>query len=327
MTSPNPAALRASVVICAWTLDRFDQVLGAVASTVHQSPRPAQVLVVADHNAVLATRLRTALQDFGSTVTVLENAHAAGLSGARNTGAAAAVGDVVAFLDDDAVARPGWLAALLDAYAEGPDVLAVGGAARASWAHGRPTWFPEEFDWVVGCSYRGLPDVTAEVRNLIGANMSYRSHVFADVGPFREDLGRLGNRPVGCEETEFGIRLRRRVASARCLYLPHAQVEHHVPAQRTSLAYFIRRCYAEGLSKARMGGPRRGRDLDTERRYVRHVLPLALRENVRGARGPGGWRRGGALLLGLSATTAGYLAAGVSLRAPRAPALSWMHEQ
>ncbi len=201
--------LSVSVVICTWTLDRFGQVLDAVASVVRQSPPPAQVLVVADHNPDLATKLEAALRPYGPTITVLRNANKAGLSGARNTGAGAACGDVVAFLDDDAIARPGWLAALVEAYAESSDVLAVGGAALASWVEGRPSWFPEEFDWVVGCSYRGLPTVAADVRNLIGANMSYRSHVFAHLGSFREDVGRVGSRALGCEETVLVIRLRR----------------------------------------------------------------------------------------------------------------------
>ena len=67
---------------------------------------------------------------FGPTdVRVLPNAHRQGLSGARNTAVAAASGDVVVFLDDDAAARPGWLGALLAPYAD-PDVVAVGGVAH-----------------------------------------------------------------------------------------------------------------------------------------------------------------------------------------------------
>lgn len=313
-SAPDRGALSVSVVICAWTVERFDQVLDAVASVVHQTPPPAQVLVVVDHNPVLATRLRRALLAFGPSVTVLPNVRSQGLSGARNTGAEAAVGDVVAFLDDDAIARPGWLAALLGAYAQSADVLAVGGAARAHWTAGRPPWFPEEFDWVVGCSYRGLPTDAGEVRNLIGANMSYRSRVFARVGAFREDLGRVGSGPQGCEETDFGIRLRRAFTSARCLYLPHAEVVHFVPPQRATWSYFVRRCYGEGLSKARVSARAERGDLGTERRYVLRVLPGAVRENVLGARGPGGWQRAGALLLGLSATIAGYAVGGLRNR-------------
>lgn len=304
--APGREELAVSVVVCAYTMDRYDMLVDAVASAVCQEPPPAQVLVVVDHNPPLAARLSAAADTLGPAVTVLENTQGPGLSGARNTGTAAATGAVVAFLDDDAVARPGWLAGLLDAYAGGDDVVGVGGAARARWSSGRPRWFPEEFDWVVGCSYRGLPTTTAEVRNFIGANMSFRSRVFSAVGTFREDLGRVGSTPVGCEETEFGIRLRQRLSPARCLYLPHAAVEHRVPPQRATLSYFVRRCYGEGLSKARVSGTHERKVLETERRYVRRVLPRALLDNAVGARGPGGWARAAAIVVGLSATIVGY---------------------
>src|SRR5439155_542168 len=66
-------------------------------------------------------------------------------------------GDVIAFLDDDAVAEPDWLETMLRAYGDG-SVMAVGGRIEPLWAAGRPGWFPPEFDWVVGCTYVGLPE-------------------------------------------------------------------------------------------------------------------------------------------------------------------------
>ena len=47
---------------------------------------------------------------------MVENTHEQGLSGGKNTGAATATGDIVAFLDDDAVAEPGWLEALEEGF-------------------------------------------------------------------------------------------------------------------------------------------------------------------------------------------------------------------
>src|SRR5581483_12443163 len=101
--------------------------------------------------------------------------------GARNTGVSVATGSVCAFLDDDAEAAPDWLAWLVKAYAD-KDVLGVGGAIEPAWQDRRPEWFPEEFDWVVGCSYRGMPVISADTRNLIGANMSFRRDVLVNVG-------------------------------------------------------------------------------------------------------------------------------------------------
>ena len=116
-------------------------------------------------------------------VTVLPNRFGKGLSGGRNTGAMAASGDVIAFLDDDAAADPGWIAAISDRYQD-PRVLGVGGLVKPAWDIGRPSWFPPELDWVVGCSYRGLPEVSGPVRNFIGANMSFRREVLDRLGGF-----------------------------------------------------------------------------------------------------------------------------------------------
>src|SRR5439155_54307 len=74
----------------------------------------------------------------------------------------------------------------------------------------RPTWHPPEFGWVVGCSYRGLPVEPAPVRNLIGCNMSMRRELFDAVGGFTHGIGRIGTIPLGCEETEWCIRVRQR---------------------------------------------------------------------------------------------------------------------
>src|SRR3954447_25087439 len=182
-----------SVVICAYTDERWDDLAAAVASAHEQTVPAHQVIVVADHNDDLLERARRA---FAGT-TVLPNAGERGLSGARNAGVAAATGDVVAFLDDDATAAPDWIARLRSAYTAA-DTVRVGGSIAADWSDGRPQWMPEEFDWVVGCTYRGMPVEPGAVRNLIGANMSIRREAMLVIGGFAEGMGRDRDRPMGC---------------------------------------------------------------------------------------------------------------------------------
>ncbi|HXZ76639.1 MAG TPA: glycosyltransferase family 2 protein, partial [Streptosporangiaceae bacterium] len=246
MTATGPGGLSVSVIICAHLEERLADTMAAVNSVQRQSLAPAEIIVVVDHNPVLHRRLASALPD----VTVVENREARGLSGGKNTGIAVARGDLVAFLDDDAVADPGWLKFLADSYSD-PAVVGVGGLTLPSWDSRRPWWFPDEFYWVVGCSYVGLPTSPAPVRNLFGGNASFRREVFDTVGGFRSGIGRSASkRPLGCEETELCIRLRQRWPGAVLRFDNRAVIWHKIPAARTRFAYFLSRCYAEGLSKA-----------------------------------------------------------------------------
>jgi GT2 family glycosyltransferase len=299
-TTPRPTL---TVIVCAYTMDRWDDLGAALASIRAQDEPPAETILVADHCHELAARAARAFPD----VRVLRNRGRRGLSGARNTGVAGARGDIVAFLDDDATAEPDWTMRLLDAYTD-PNVLGVGGRIRPVWDTERPAWLPTEFDWVVGCTYRGMPEHAAPVRNLIGANMSFRRRVLVDTGGFRTDLGRVGSRPLGCEETELCIRAAARHRGGTLAYEPAAVVHHRVPAARTTWRYFRARCWAEGLSKAavsRHTGARRA--LAAERSYLGSTIPRALvRPFVPHPRVPRATVP--ALVLGVLTTALGYAA-------------------
>jgi GT2 family glycosyltransferase len=311
-----------SVIICAYTEDRWDDVLAAIRSVQAQTVPAHELIVVIDYNPALLDRVRAAV----TGVTVLENAGRRGLSGARNTGVEAASGVVVAFLDDDATAAPDWLERLAGAYAaEGQAygrVLGVGGTITPVWAGGRPAWFPEEFDWVIGCTYRGMATTTAPVRNLIGCNMSFRREIFAAIGGFHTEFGRLGSSLKSCEETEFCIRARQRFAGGVFLHEPRASVDHRVPAGRGRFSYFRSRCYAEGQSKALVADAVGTDDgLSSERTYTVKTLPSGVVRGLTDAvvsRSPHGAARAGAIVAGLTITTAGYVA---GLIAPRIAAL------
>jgi glycosyltransferase involved in cell wall biosynthesis len=302
-----------SVVICAFTQRRWADLGAAIASVRRQSTPAAQVLVVVDHEDELLRRAAAEHRD----VQVLSNRHARGLSGARNTGVEAARGSHVAFLDDDAVADPRWLERLSAAYAD-EGTLGAGGRVEPSWPRGaRPVWFPAEFDWVVGCTHAGMPARPSEVRNLVGANMSFRRDVLVELGGFREGIGRVGARPVGCEETELCIRAGRRWPDGRIAYVPEARVVHRVTPERATPRYFLARCRAEGWSKARVSDMvGAGDGLAAERVYVRRTLPRAvLRDVATAPRRPSALARPAAIVAGLLTTGAGYAAARARARA------------
>jgi glucosyl-dolichyl phosphate glucuronosyltransferase len=295
-----------SVIICSYAEDRWNDLVAAIESVRQQTLPPQEIIVVIDHNPGLLKRVREYIPD----VIVVENTEAQGLSGARNSGIAIAKGQVIAFLDDDAMATHDWLMLFSNGFAN-PQVLGIGGPITPFWLDKNPAWLPEEFHWVVGCTFRGMPQCVTTVCKLIGANMSFRREIFYCMGGFRSDMGRVGTRPLAGEETELCIRALQRWPQNVFLYLPQAIVFHRVPEQRVQWRYFFLRCYAEGLSKASITSYVGTRDgLASERNYTFRTLPDGVLRGLKDAlfdHDLTGLIRAGVIVAGLSVTTFGYL--------------------
>ena len=203
-----------SAIVCVYSADRWSLICRAIESLEQQTLAPLEIVVAVDYNADLAALVRETFP----TVRVIENVGPRGLSGARNAAIRSCKGDVVAFLDDDACAEPDWLRRISSAFAD-PRVAGVGGHTSPEWAIGRPSWWPEEFDWVVGASYRGMPLTQRYVRNVHGGNAAFRRCIFGTIGGFQPNVGRLDSAPYGGEETELCIRARRMMPATRFGYL------------------------------------------------------------------------------------------------------------
>ena len=295
-----------SVVICAYTEKRWDDLVAAVASVQQQTLPAREIVVVVDHNPLLSEKAANYL----SGIILIENQGPAGANGSRNAGVAATKGSVLAFLDDDALAVPEWLEQINNEL-KNPQVVGVGGLIEPLWIKNRPAWFPEEFYWVLGCSYRGMPQESAEVRNLIHCNMAVRREVWETIGGLNDKFGHVGGQPRGCGDTEFGIRVHQHWPQHVLRYVPRAKVYHRVPTSRARWQYFCRRCKLEGHSKAlltRVVGTQDG--LSSERTYTLRTLPRGI---VRGiadgllAHDSAGLLRAGAIVAGLAITTTGYI--------------------
>jgi glucosyl-dolichyl phosphate glucuronosyltransferase len=265
-----------SVVMAAHSMDRWALLVSACESVHEQVHTPAEIILSIDHNDDLFDRARRELDG----IVVVANEGPTGASGTRNAGVRLATQDYVAFLDDDIKADPHWLDLLLRPFADST-VVGTGGGIDAAWVNGKPRWFPDEFGWVVGGSFKGMPEVTAPIRNVWSENMAVRTQAFRDVGGFREDFGKVLNqsRP---EDTDLCIRMSALAPGNQWIYVPAARVQHHVPAERSTVSFFMERCYSEGRGKAEMAAFIDAPDtLSRERDYVKAVLLAGLVERAR----------------------------------------------
>jgi glycosyltransferase involved in cell wall biosynthesis len=240
-----------SVVIC--TRNRAPLLRRALASVVAQSlPRDLFEIVVVDNGSTDETAAVAAEFADGADLRYLREDRI-GLCVARNSGWQAARGHIVAYFDDDAVARPGWLSAVHDGFAGADRVGVIGGRVHPIWEASRPSWLADEIagsltivDW--GPAAKILPDLGREW--LVGANMAVPRSLLAEIGGFHPWLDRVGNNLLSSGDVFLQKELVRR--GYHCLYLPAMAVDHLVPEGRLNRRWFLRRFYWQGVSDAVM---------------------------------------------------------------------------
>jgi len=270
--------MKVSVVLCTYSLDMYDEFLEAAESVRSQTYDDVELVVVVDGTESVHERV---LEDFGDADDVLVhcNDRNRGLLESRNTGAKLATGEVVAFIDDDAIAAPDWVERLVSTY-ERTDAIAAGGKMAPKWVAGKPSFLPEEFYWLVGVTHRGFADGPTEVRNTFGSNISFSREVFLDLDGFDTDIGgRKGDKNLQGGETELCARMREAYGSG-VMYDPNAVVAHKVYDYRTDPKWLLERAFWQGYSKRAMEvlvPESSGEETDFLRQLVTEFVPERLR--------------------------------------------------
>jgi len=246
--------MEVSVVVCTYAMDRLEPFIEAVESALAQTHEELEVVLVVDGNDEVFDHVR---ERFGPDSDVAAgvdgdivlhcNEENRGISYSRTKGAELASGEVVAFIDDDAVAEPDWIEQLVDVY-NSTDTLAIGGYVAPEWVTEKPDFFPEEFYWLVGCTERGFAEDGEEVRNTYGSNVSYRRSAFLSVGGYDANTGRKGDRHVQAHEAPVGIRLRERYGHG-VSYTEDAVVHHKLFEYRGEFRWLLFRSFWQGFSK------------------------------------------------------------------------------
>jgi GT2 family glycosyltransferase len=239
----------ATIVIC--THDREALLGRAVEGAVAEArTSDADVLVVDNASADGTAALLRDLSRRHGPVLRVSGEPRLGLSAARNRGLADADAPVAAFLDDDAVPRPGWLAALLRPYAD-PRVACVGGRIRLHFPARPPAWLTPELHAAFSAFDLGEAPLRlryGEHDYPYGANISFRVETARALGGFSTRLGPLGRVDLVHDETDLCYRLDR--AGHEVRYVPDAVVDHWVLPERTTIERLLRRYRLTGRSGA-----------------------------------------------------------------------------
>jgi glycosyltransferase involved in cell wall biosynthesis len=213
------------------THDRAGYLSVTLASLAAQDlEQPYEVIVVDDGSsdetpAVVAR----------AGVRSIRNERPQGPNAARNAGTRAARSDLIALVDDDVEAPPGWLRALVDGAARHPEAEAFGGPIRARLEGPAPRSCGRELPPVTTLDL-GPEDVEAEL--VWSANMLFRRSAFERVGPFDERL------PTGGDEEDWLRRLTSQ--GGKVVYLAAAGLDHRRAGDDVRLRSLMRSAYHRG---------------------------------------------------------------------------------
>ncbi len=240
---PSVEALKISVVIP--THNRSRLVAGTIASIAAQTSAPLEVIVVDNGSTDDTPKTVRDLIRRVRGLRYIEEPRL-GVSVARNRGAAEASGDLVAFLDDDAVASRRWLERLGDALGESTDAAAAAGPIGLRWTRPAPTWVRGLESWYGRFDLGPQRDVIRYPRYPFASNLCFRREAFLAVGGFPVELGPRGAHRVANEEDGLFRRVGER--GWPVVYEPGALVYHWVHTERLTRRYLLRRAVTQGRS-------------------------------------------------------------------------------
>lgn len=172
-----------------------------------------------------------------------------GISHARNRAMRDALGEYLAFVDDDAWADAKWLTNLMKPIATvKPAPACVVGPVSLVWEGKRPDWFPARFESLL-CSYR-MGEESRFLKPgeyLLTTNSLFHRATLLKLGGMRTDLGHKRNALIGGEDNDVFNRL---LAGGHGVYYEvTANVFHPVTKERQTKKFLLRRLFWDGAAQ------------------------------------------------------------------------------
>ena len=239
-----------SVIICTYNRDKYIyNVLKSLADNT--LPHDCYEIVLVNNNCTdnTTSECERFVRDYPNiNFRVFIEEHQ-GLSYARNRGIKESVGDILVYVDDDALVNKEYLQTYADFFDQHPEIDAAGGPIIPQYETEEPQWMsPITKALVTGYKYLGnQPKEFPKSDYPGGGNAAYRASVFEKVGLFNVELGRKGDSLVGAEEKDVFDKMTS--LGMRFYYLPDAILYHLIPEKKLSKGYFNRLSYSIGKSE------------------------------------------------------------------------------
>ncbi len=235
-----------SVIITSPTVERLKDITELLDSIQAQTYENIETIFVAELSQELYEQVDKYVKEkAGNNMQVIFNEGEPGLSAARNLGIKHARGDIICFIDDDAVAFAEWAEEMTKTYKD-ESIIGVTGSAFPLWEDESMKWFPKEFYWIFSCTGWLDPKEITDVRNAWGMNMSFRREAFENDRLFINEYGY--HKGAMAEDNEFSMRLKAETGK-RIVCNPNVKVWHRVYKHRLSWKFIKERCYWIGRSR------------------------------------------------------------------------------
>lgn len=258
MAEENPLL---SIVITSYTTERLGDIFELLDSIKAQTYPNIETIFVAEKSMELSDHVKSYIEgkDIPNTKVVFNHGEP-GVSAARNLGIEQAKGDIIAFVDDDALPFPDWAKEMVKTY-EDESIIGVTGPAFPLWQDEPVAWLPEELYWVISCTAWGDWDKITVVRNVWFENASFRRESFGLAGYLNTKLGpqdSLGGfkqrelrKGIIGEDVELSLRVREKTGK-QIVCNPKVKVWHKVNKERLRWRFITQWSYWLGSSKHKL---------------------------------------------------------------------------
>lgn len=231
--------MKVSVVICSIGRETLSDCLKSLKK---QNYKDFEILVVSFERSI-----ENRVRKMGAKFIFSPKAN---VSFQRNLGITESEGEIVSFIDDDAIAEASWIKTLAETFTD--EEIACAGGRIKLMIEGE---IPKELEKITKEIFKGFLGETilemerGEIKEPLiwGSNICFRKKVFDEVGYFDEKIGRTPTLPLCNEDTEIQERILKK--GFKIVYEPSALVWHRVFPERLNINYFLERGFWQGYSE------------------------------------------------------------------------------